>query len=108
MSIKEYAEEMGFTVQEVLNKCKELGINVSSADEYLSDDDFVTLDVSMNLISTDNETNFEEEDALDDAVDEILGDQIEVSEKKQKVWLKLYIYKEVLQTSYAANDYKDT
>ncbi len=85
MSIKEYAEEMGFTVQEVLNKCKELGINVSSADEYLSDDDFVTLDVSMNLISTDNETNFEEEDALDDAVDEILGDQIEVSEKKQKL-----------------------
>ena len=69
MSIKEYAEEMGFTVQEVLNKCKELGINISNADEILSDDDFVTLDLSMNLISTDSETNFEEMDALDDAVD---------------------------------------
>ena len=85
MSIKDYAEEMGFTVQEVLNKCKELGINISDANEVLNDDDFVTLDLSMNLISTDNETNFEEMDALDDAVDQILGDQIEVSEKKQKL-----------------------
>ncbi len=85
MSIKEYADEMGYTVQEVLNKCKELGIHVSNANEVLSDDDFVTLDLSMNLISTDNETNFDEEDALDDAVDELLGDQIEVSEKKQKL-----------------------
>ena len=85
MSIKEYADEMGYTVQEVLNKCKELGIKISSADEVLSDDDFVTLDLSMNLISTDSETNFEEEDALDDAVDELLGDKIEVTEKKQKL-----------------------
>ena len=85
MSIKEYAEEMGFTVQEVLNKCKELGINISNADEILSDDDFVTLDLSMNLISTDSETNFEEMDALDDAVDELLGDSVEFSEKKQKL-----------------------
>ena len=85
MTIKEYAEEMGFTVQEVLNKCKELGITVSDINSELNDDDFVSLDLSMNLISTDNETNFDEEDALDDAVDEILGDQIEVSEKKQKL-----------------------
>ena len=85
MSIKEYAEEMGYTVQEVLKKCKELGINVQDADEVLDDDDFVTLDLSMNLISTDSETNFEEMDALDEAVDEILGDHIEVSEKKQKL-----------------------
>ena len=85
MSIKEYAEEMGYTVQEVLNKCKELGINISSSDEVLSDDDFVTLDLSMNLISTDSETNFEEMDALDDAVDELLGETIEFTEKKQKL-----------------------
>ena len=61
MNIKEYAEEMGFTVQEVLKKCKELGINITDPNEYLNDDDFVTLDLSMNLISTDNETNFDEE-----------------------------------------------
>ena len=85
MSIKEYAEEMGFTVQEVLNKCKELGINIADANEVLNDDDFVTLDLSMNLIDSSSETNFEEMDALDDAVEEILGDNIEVSEKKQKL-----------------------
>ena len=51
MSIKEYAEEMGFTVQEVLNKCKELGINAENAETILSDDDFVTLDISIEKIS---------------------------------------------------------
>lgn len=85
MSIKEYAEEMGFTVQEVLNKCKELGINAENAETILSDDDFVTLDISMNLISTDSETNFDDIDALDDAVEEILGDDIDVRENKQKL-----------------------
>ena len=85
MNIKEYAEEMGFTVQQVLDKCKELGINITDPNEYLNDDDFVTLDLSMNLISTDNETNFEEEDALDDAVEEILGEEVETTEKKQKL-----------------------
>jgi len=85
MSIKEYAEEMGFTVQEVLNKCRELGINISDANAILNDDDFVTLDLSMNLISTDTESTFDEMDALDDAVDEILGDNVEVSVKKQKL-----------------------
>ena len=30
MSVQEYAEEMNFTVQDVLNKCKELGIKVNS------------------------------------------------------------------------------
>ena len=85
MRIKDYAEEMGFTIQEVLNKCKELGINVTNAEEYLNDDDFVTLDISMNLISTDTESTFEEMDALDDVVEEILGDNIEVTESKQKL-----------------------
>ena len=90
MSIKDFAEEMGYTIQEVLNKCKELGINVTDAETILSDDDFVTLDLSMNLISTDTETNFDDIDALDEAVDEILGDHIEVTESKQKLKKKKY------------------
>ena len=88
MSIKEYAEEMNYTYQEVINKCKELGIPATNADYNLTDDELVTLDISMNLISTDTESSFEEMDALDDAVDEILGDNIEVSERKQKLTKK--------------------
>ena len=85
MSIKEYANEMNFTVQEVLDKCKELGIKALDANYVLDDDAIIMLDNSMNLISSDSETNFEEMDALDDAVEEILGDHVEISEKKQKL-----------------------
>ncbi len=85
MSIKEYANDMNFTVQEVLIKCKELGIKATNSDYILNDDDIVMLDNVMNLISTNDETNFEEMDALDDAVDEILGDSVKISESKQKL-----------------------
>ena len=60
----------------------------NSAKEYvemLSDDDIIMLDNSMNLISTDSEANFDDIDALDDAVDEILGDQKDYTVKKQKL-----------------------
>ncbi len=85
MSIKEYANDMNFTVQEVLIKCRELGIKADNADFILNDDDIVMLDNVMNLISTDSETNFDERDALDNAVDQILGDSVKISESKQKL-----------------------
>ena len=43
MSIKEYAESMGCTVQEILNKCKELGIKADSKDTFLEDDDIIII-----------------------------------------------------------------
>ena len=85
MSIKDYANEMNFTIQEVLNQCKELGIKANDGNFMLSDDDIIMLDNSMNLISTDSEANFDDIDALDDAVDEILGDQNDYTVKKQKL-----------------------
>ena len=93
MSIKEYANEMNYTVQEVLNKCKELGIKANDASYILDDDAIIMLDNSMNLISSDSETNFDDIDALDNAVDEILGDHIEISEKKQKLKKKTTVTK---------------
>ena len=85
MTIKEYASEMGFTVQEVLNKCRDLGYKATDGNFELDDDAIIMLDNSMNLISTDSDASFEEIDALDDAVDEILGDSHEYSEKNQKL-----------------------
>ena len=35
MSIKEYADSMNCTVQEILNKCRELGIKASDKDSFL-------------------------------------------------------------------------
>ena len=85
MTIKEYASEMGFTVQEVLNKCRDLGYKATDGNFNLDDDAIIMLDNSMNLISTDSDASFEEIDALDDAVDEILGDNHHYSEKNQKL-----------------------
>ena len=90
MTVKDYANESGFTVQEVLEKCKELDIRVSNADDYLDDDGIIMLDNSMNLISTETEMDYEERDELDEAVENIMMDsKISVEDhntvKKQKL-----------------------
>lgn len=72
MSVKEYAEDTGSNVAQILKKCQELGINVKSGDDDLSEDDIVMLDNATNLISTDEETTYEDEDELDEAVEDIM------------------------------------
>ena len=74
MEVKKYAEEMGFTVQEVIDHSKDLGIKITSGDDYLDDDAIIMLDNSMNLISTDSEINIEEEEILDELAQEIMED----------------------------------
>lgn len=76
MSIKEYADSMNCTVQEILNKCRELGIKASDKDSFLEDDDIIVLDNAINIISTNTESTFEDNDALDEAVKNILGEEI--------------------------------
>ena len=72
MSVKEYADDTGSNVAEILKKCQELGINAKSGDDDLSEDDIVMLDNATNLISTDEETTYEDEDELDEAVEDII------------------------------------
>lgn len=76
MSIKEYADSMNCTVQEILNKCRELGIKASDKDSFLEDDDIIVLDNAINIISTNTESTFEDNDALDEVVENILGEEI--------------------------------
>ena len=52
MTVKDYANEAGFSIQEVLEKCKELDIKVNSGNDYLDEDGIIMLDNTMNLIST--------------------------------------------------------
>ena len=89
MTIKEYADEMNFTVQEVLNKCRELELSVKEADDILNDDDIIMLDNSMNLISTEADVTIDEDDVLDEAVEELISETniiIDRSDnKKQKL-----------------------
>ena len=72
MKVSEYANDVNLSVAEILKKCRELSINVSSKDDYLTDDDIIMLDNTINLISTDEEITFEEEEDIEDKVDEIM------------------------------------
>lgn len=90
MTVKDYAKDVNLSVAEILKKCKELAINVNNGDNFLTDDDIIMLDNLINLISTDEETTFEEEDVIDDKVDEILDSssfdkEIKESIKKEKL-----------------------
>ena len=69
MTVKEYASELGISVQEVLEKAKELGSKVTSGTDMLSEDDVIMLDNAINVISSDSEMDFHEVDVLDEAVE---------------------------------------
>ena len=85
MTVKDYAKDVNLSVAEILKKCKELAINVNNGDDFLTDDDIIMLDNLINLISTDEETTFEEEDVIDDKVDEILDSSSFDKEIKESI-----------------------
>ena len=85
MTVKEYALDVNLSVAEVIKKCRDLGIEVKTADDFLSDDDIVNLDNAINLIVEDE--NYESKDAIDEVVDEIVASSnmtknINITDKK--------------------------
>ena len=105
MSVKDYANDVNLSVAEILKKCNEMQIEVKSGDDELSEDDIIILDNAISLISTDEEASYEEEDAIDEVVDEIM-EQSDIKsnfhdeEKKEKFKAKETKNKE-------NNEYKD-
>jgi len=96
MSVKEYASDTNHSVAEILKKCNELGINVKSGEDDLSEDDVIVLDNTINLISTENETDYEEQDVIDEAVEDLvesnnLDKNFGTTNKKQKLKKKSQI-----------------
>ena len=65
-SVKEYAEEMHLTVQEVLKTCEFLKINAKEAEDILSEDDVIMLDnaieVREELASEDDYSSMDEDE----------------------------------------------
>ena len=72
MTVKEYANELGLSVQEILIKCRDLDIKVTGADDMLDEDSVIMLDNAINVISTDSEIDYNEADVLDEAVENIM------------------------------------
>ena len=88
MTVKDYAKDINLSVAEVLKKCKELGINVTSGDDDLTEDDIVILDNVLNLISTDEEITYDEDELVENIAFDIMESK-NISEsttsKKQKL-----------------------
>lgn len=83
MSVLEYAQDVNKTVEEILKKCKDLGISVDGEDDLLDEEGITLLD---NVVNTPLEVD--EDEALDDLVEEIIeSEEIEVDNtvKKQKL-----------------------
>ncbi len=89
MNVKEYAESINLSVAAVLKKCNELGINVKTGDDILKDDDIITLDYTLDLISTDNEITYDEDELIENAAMDIMeSNNIAESNTSKKQKLK--------------------
>ena len=88
MTVKEYATDVNLSVAEILKKCDDLGIEVKSGDDLLSDEEIISLDNAISLITEDE--SYEEEDTIDEVVDAIVESSnitknINITDKKQKL-----------------------
>ena len=88
MTVKEYATDVNLSVAEILKKCDDLGIEVKSGDDLLSDEEIISLDNAISLITEDE--SYEEEDTIDEVVDAIvegsnITKNINITDKKQKL-----------------------
>lgn len=88
MTVKEYATDVNLSVAEILKKCDDLGIEVKSGDDELTDEEIISLDNAINLITEDE--SFEEEETIDEVVDAIVESSnmtknINITDKKQKL-----------------------
>lgn len=80
MSVEEYALDVSKSVEEVLRKCKELGIQADSKDYLLSDEEITELDAVVDEMI--------DEDELDELVSEVAeSEKIDMDNtvKKQKL-----------------------
>ena len=78
MTVEEYALDVDKSVNEILNKCKELNIEVEDSESFLDDDAITELDIAIQ--------NEEDTDEYEDELIEKENIKIEniVNNKRQK------------------------
>ena len=112
MTVKEYASDVNLSVAEILKKCNDLGIEVKSGEDELTDLDVITLDNAINLIGVEDDS-YEEEETIDEVVDEIVESSnitknINTTDKKQKLKKKNQVetkdYSKLLKEMYKNKD----
>lgn len=78
MSVQEYASDVNRTIDYVLKKCKELGVDVTQEDDLLSEEDIIILDNNLDDDSIIDETEEMAEDVAS-------SNNIEMKATKQKL-----------------------
>ncbi len=92
MSVLEYAEDVGKTVEEITKLCSKLGISITDENTNLNEDEIVLLDgeIANGMDDSEEKTSSEEdyEESLDEKVEEIVANSkidVENTTNKQKL-----------------------
>ena len=116
MSVEEYAQDVNYSVSQILKKCNQLGIKVSSEEDLLSEDDIVLLDNSLDEI--DEITDEEVEEIIQNknikVTDDLKEQKLKKKDTTKKDFIKnkdfqnkkkaMYKNKEKLKTNVASDD----
>ena len=124
MNVSEYASDVQKSINEILNLCKKLNIDVTSEEDMLSDDDIIMLDneiANMNIIEEIEETEeelIEDDQAFEEELEEIASNEkkeikpskktikknIQNSDNFREKRKEMYKHKEKLQSNVAEDD----
>ena len=96
MSVREYSEDINQSIETIIAKAKELGYDINSEDDMLSEDAIIDLDtaLTMNVQEEKNDTVYIEEDTeekdydLEEELEEKAENLASASNLKDKVKVK--------------------
>ena len=79
MSVKEYSEDINQSIEVIIKKANELGYEVNSEDDILSEDAVIDLDtaLTMNVQEEENDTVYMEEESEENELDSSTNDKID-------------------------------
>ncbi len=116
MSVEEYALDVNYSVSQILKKCNQLGINVSSEEDMLSEDDIVLLDNNLDDLEeiTDEDVEKIIEDKNIKVTDDVKEQKLKKKDTTKKDFIKnkdflnkkkaMYKNKEKLKTNVASDN----
>ena len=89
MNILEYAQDVNKEVSEIIDLCKELGINKSRETDFLTDEEITILDSEIDSQKENLNPDYELDEELEEKVSNLVGsidiDLDEVNTKKEKL-----------------------
>ena len=89
MNILEYAEDVGKEVSEIIDLCKELGINKAKETDFLTDEEITILDSEIDNLKENLNPDYELDEELEEKVSNLVNsidiDLDEVNTKPEKL-----------------------